>query len=115
VSVLPGAPNLNLSAEEKRVYGQLFRKADSDNVGVVTGEVAVKFFEKTRLDSSVLGGVSSAQLLDLPVSRYSETVELICTLMTADMANSRQREPGLPHTGRLRHRLAAYWARSSWP
>jgi len=52
-----GAPNLNLTAEEKRVYGQLFRLADTENVGVVTGEVAVKFFEKTRLDSRVLGEI----------------------------------------------------------
>ncbi|KAL2759528.1 hypothetical protein ACRALDRAFT_2038384 [Sodiomyces alcalophilus JCM 7366] len=49
--------NLNLNPEEKRVYGQLFRQADSDNVGVVTGEVAVKFFEKTRLDSKTLGEI----------------------------------------------------------
>ena len=52
-------PNLNLTPEEKRIYGLLFRQADTDNVGVVTGDVAVKFFEKTRLDSSVLGEVSS--------------------------------------------------------
>lgn len=51
------APNLNLGPEEKRVYGQLFRHADTDNVGVVTGEIAVKFFEKTRLDSRVLGEI----------------------------------------------------------
>lgn len=56
--VLLGAPNLNLSPEEKRVYGQLFRQADTESVGVVTGEIAVKFFEKTRLDSRVLGEVS---------------------------------------------------------
>ena len=56
-----GAPNLNLSPEEKRVYGQLFRQADTDSVGVVTGEIAVKFFEKTRLDSRVLGEVSLIQ------------------------------------------------------
>ncbi|KAL1837513.1 hypothetical protein VTJ49DRAFT_3680 [Mycothermus thermophilus] len=55
--VEPGAPNLNLTPEEKRVYGQLFRQADSDNVGVVTGDVAVKFFEKTRLDSRILGEI----------------------------------------------------------
>lgn len=60
-----GAPNLNLSPEEKRTYGQLFRQADTDNVGVVTGEIAVKFFEKTRLDSRILGevGRSSISLL----------------------------------------------------
>ncbi|KAK3343642.1 hypothetical protein B0T25DRAFT_303484 [Lasiosphaeria hispida] len=56
-SVDAGVPNLNLTAEEKRVYGQLFRQADTDNVGVVTGEIAVKFFEKTRLDSRVLGEI----------------------------------------------------------
>ncbi|KAL6910469.1 hypothetical protein GGI43DRAFT_378438 [Trichoderma evansii] len=53
----PSAPNLNLSPEEKRTYGQLFRQADTDNVGVVTGEIAVKFFEKTRLDSRILGEI----------------------------------------------------------
>ncbi|KAM0276927.1 hypothetical protein ACHAQH_006258 [Verticillium albo-atrum] len=40
--------NLNLTPEEKRVFGQLFRQADTDSVGVVTGEIAVKFFDKTR-------------------------------------------------------------------
>ncbi|PNP47708.1 hypothetical protein TGAM01_v203008 [Trichoderma gamsii] len=53
----PSAPNLNLSPEEKRIYGQFFRQADTDNVGVVTGEIAVKFFEKTRLDSRILGEI----------------------------------------------------------
>ncbi|KXJ97411.1 hypothetical protein Micbo1qcDRAFT_191890 [Microdochium bolleyi] len=51
------APNLNLTPEEKRVYGQLFRQADTDNVGVVTGEIAVKFFEKTKLESRILGEI----------------------------------------------------------
>ncbi|KFY61316.1 hypothetical protein V497_02996 [Pseudogymnoascus sp. VKM F-4516 (FW-969)] len=50
-----GAPNLNLTPEEVRVFGQLFREADSENIGVVTGEVAVTFFERTRLDPQVLG------------------------------------------------------------
>ncbi|KAF9870480.1 UBA/TS-N domain-containing protein [Colletotrichum karsti] len=50
-------PNLNLNAEEKRFYGQLFRQADTEGVGVVTGETAVKFFEKTRLDSRILGEI----------------------------------------------------------
>ncbi|KAL2261953.1 hypothetical protein VTK26DRAFT_2910 [Humicola hyalothermophila] len=56
-SVDAGAPNLNLTPEEKRVYGQLFRQADTENVGVITGDVAVKFFEKTRLDSRILGEI----------------------------------------------------------
>ncbi|RFU32654.1 hypothetical protein B7463_g3671, partial [Scytalidium lignicola] len=53
----PAKPNLNLTPEEKRVFGQLFRQADTDNLGVVTGEVAVKFFEKTRLEPRVLGEI----------------------------------------------------------
>ena len=39
------------------MFGQLFREADTDGLGVVTGEVAVKFFEKTRLEPRVLGEV----------------------------------------------------------
>ena len=53
-------PNLNLTPEEKRVFGQLFQAADTESVGVVTGEVAVKFFEKTRLEPRVLGEVGTA-------------------------------------------------------
>lgn len=48
---------LNLSPEERRVFGQLFQQADKENIGVVTGEVAVKFFENTRLDPIVLGEI----------------------------------------------------------
>ena len=52
-------PNLHLSPEERRLFGQLFSAADSEKIGVVTGEVAVKFFEKTRLPPDVLGEVAS--------------------------------------------------------
>lgn len=55
--VLTAAPTLNLTPEEKRIFGQLFREADKENIGVVTGEVAVKFFEKTRLEPRILGEV----------------------------------------------------------
>jgi hypothetical protein len=55
--VFTAAPSLNLTPEEKRVFGQLFREADKENIGVVTGEVAVKFFEKTRLEPRILGEV----------------------------------------------------------
>lgn len=57
---------MNLTPEEKRVFGQLFRQADSENIGVVTGEVAVKFFEKTRLEPRILGEVC---LLSYPPHR----------------------------------------------
>lgn len=55
----PEHPNLHLSSEERRLFGQLFSTADTDKIGVVTGEVAVKFFEKTRLPPDVLGEVGA--------------------------------------------------------
>ncbi|KAJ9221173.1 hypothetical protein DTO169C6_6443 [Paecilomyces variotii] len=51
----PTHPNLNLTSEEKRVFYQLFQAADTTNLGVVTGEVAVPFFEKTKLPPDTLG------------------------------------------------------------
>ncbi|CAD6505691.1 BgTH12-01181 [Blumeria graminis f. sp. triticale] len=51
------APSLNLSPEEFRLFGHLFRQADVEGIGVVTGEVAVKFFEKTRLEPRILGEI----------------------------------------------------------
>ncbi|PHH81951.1 hypothetical protein CDD83_3399 [Cordyceps sp. RAO-2017] len=50
-------PNLNLTPEEKRVYGDLFKQADPENLRVVTGDAALAFFDKTRLDSRVLGEI----------------------------------------------------------
>jgi hypothetical protein len=96
---LAGAPNLNLSAEEKRVYGQLFRQADTESVGVVTGEIAVKFFEKTRLDSRVLGEVSLSKvfrsvegwkLTPSPTRRYgrSQTKRIAASLRLPALASS---------------------------
>lgn len=55
-----GHPKLNLTAEEKRVYGQLFRAADPDGFGAVSGDVAVTFFDRTKLPSDVLGQVRAA-------------------------------------------------------
>ncbi|KHJ33405.1 putative ef hand domain-containing protein [Erysiphe necator] len=50
-------PLLNLTLEEKRLFGHLFRQADSEGIGVVTGEAAVKFFEKTRIEPRILGEI----------------------------------------------------------
>lgn len=47
-----------LTPDEKRLFGQLFQAADSENLGVVTGELAVKFFEKSGLNPRILGEVS---------------------------------------------------------
>ena len=51
---LVGLPILRLTPDEKRVYDHLFRQVDESNAGVVTADVAVKFFEKTRLDQRIL-------------------------------------------------------------
>lgn len=53
----PNPAILNLSAEEKRVFAYLFNLADTDQLGVVTGERAVPFFERTTLDPQVLGEI----------------------------------------------------------
>src|SRR5690606_31837978 len=58
-----GAPhhNIILTPDEKRVFGQLFTAAtvDTENRSVVTGEVAVKFFEKSGLNPRIVGEVTS--------------------------------------------------------
>ncbi|KAI6898746.1 hypothetical protein KC318_g4528, partial [Hortaea werneckii] len=42
-------PLLNLTPEEKRAFSYLFAQADTDNLGVLTGERAVSFFERTHI------------------------------------------------------------------
>ena len=56
-NIYPDPAILNLSAEEKRVFAYLFNLADTDQLGVVTGERAVPFFERTTLDPQVLGEI----------------------------------------------------------
>ncbi|KAK2805136.1 hypothetical protein FQN50_006381 [Emmonsiellopsis sp. PD_5] len=50
-----GHPNLNLTREEKQAFYQLFQIVDKTKLGVVTGEVAVPFFEKANLPLETLG------------------------------------------------------------
>ena len=50
-------PEINLTAEEKHVYRQLFLAADENNKGVITGQNAVKLFGKSGLEPSVLSKV----------------------------------------------------------
>ncbi|KAF2016534.1 hypothetical protein BU24DRAFT_422883 [Aaosphaeria arxii CBS 175.79] len=50
-------PILNLTPEEKRAFQYLFQQADTEKLGVVTGEVAVKFFERTKLQPAILGEI----------------------------------------------------------
>lgn len=57
ISLPPTEPNLHLTPDERRLFGSLFAQADADKIGVVTGERAVTFFEKTKLPSEVLGEI----------------------------------------------------------
>ncbi|KAF2797284.1 hypothetical protein K505DRAFT_334458 [Melanomma pulvis-pyrius CBS 109.77] len=50
-------PILNLTPEEKRAFQYLFQQADTEKLGVITGEIAVKFFERTKLAPAVLGEI----------------------------------------------------------
>ena len=76
-------PNLNLSPEEKRLFGQVFAAADTENIGVVTGDVALKFFpERTKLPSETLGEVGNCAYKGLVEQRLIEMLGL-------DMANRR--------------------------
>lgn len=57
------ATAVRLTPDEKRLYGQLFRIADADHAGIITGNVAVEFFKKSKLTPSVL---AEAYLLPYP-------------------------------------------------
>lgn len=102
-------PNLHLTPDEKSLFGQLFSAADSDKLGVVTGEVAVKFFEKTRLSPAILGevGKGTQGLLPLPLSAKP--------WLGIDMANRRRGESGAPDQGWIWHSSKINRICSSWP
>jgi hypothetical protein len=59
----PQQPNIVLTPEERRVFGQLFQAADVEGTGVVTGDVAVKFFEKSGLNPRILGEVNIRRII----------------------------------------------------
>ncbi|KAH8716872.1 hypothetical protein GQ44DRAFT_624617 [Phaeosphaeriaceae sp. PMI808] len=50
-------PILNLTQDEKRIFQYLFQQADTEKLGVITGEIAVKFFERTKLAPAILGEI----------------------------------------------------------
>lgn len=39
------------------MFQYLFQQADTEKLGVITGEIAVKFFERTKLAPAVLGEI----------------------------------------------------------
>lgn len=102
-------PLLNLTAEEKRVFSQLFQQADTERLGVVTGEIAVKFFEKTKVSPPVLGEVCSSNSLCLISWRINCSHK-----STTDMADSRYREPGLVDETRVLCRPPTYRSLPGW-
>lgn len=51
------APAMNLTNEEKRLFGQLFKQCDPESLGIVTGEVARTIFERSGLPPRVLGEI----------------------------------------------------------
>jgi hypothetical protein len=52
---------LKLTPQEKAAFKQLFSQADQGDNGVITGEVAVKFLEKTNVPQDILGQVRGEQ------------------------------------------------------
>ncbi|MCJ1244254.1 hypothetical protein MMC30_001452 [Trapelia coarctata] len=51
-------PNLSLSPDERRLFARVFSAADIENLGVVTGDVALRFFpERTKLPPETLGEI----------------------------------------------------------
>lgn len=93
----PDQSSLNLSPEEKRVYGQLFQQADTESLGVITGDVAVKFFERTKLDASLLGEVRSNSWRSLDKIPFSTCV----LIYKSDLALCGRRKPRPPHSSRI--------------
>lgn len=47
-----------LSPDERRIFSQIFSIVDNEGIGVVTGDVAIRFLpDKTKLQSEILGEV----------------------------------------------------------
>lgn len=46
-----------MTSDERQLYAQLFQQVDIYNLGVITGEAGVKFFDKTGLKPVTLGQV----------------------------------------------------------
>jgi epidermal growth factor receptor substrate 15 len=59
-----------LNAEERKAYDRLLKEADPDGFGAVSGDIAVKFFERTKLPPDVLGQVRPQQ--DYMSTQYTD-------------------------------------------
>ena len=94
-----------MTPDEKRVFGQLFQAADSEGLGVVTGELAVKFFEKSGLNPLVLGEVRSS-----PGARMCP---LLMLEPTPDLGNSGYRKPRTVDTCWIQCCIEIDWSSTS--
>jgi hypothetical protein len=70
-------PKLNLTDEERRIFNLLFKQADTKNDGIVTGEVAVTLFPRTKIPENTLGEVWHTRTpldldLELTADRYGQ-------------------------------------------
>ena len=58
------------------MYTTLLKEADPDGFGAVSGDVAVKFFERTKLPPEILGQVCCSGVPDETGTLFQETVWL---------------------------------------
>jgi hypothetical protein len=57
-NALDDQPKLNLIAEEKRLFGQIFKQAaDKTDTGVVTGDEGFNLFVRSKLPQDILGEI----------------------------------------------------------
>lgn len=73
------AADISLSAEERRAFDRLFDNADTEQLGVLTGDKAVPFFEASELP----GQVRPSQLI--MCQKWRDTVD---TRTSADLTES---------------------------
>lgn len=98
---------MSLSPEEKRYFGQLFKSADSERLGVITGEVAVKFFEKSGLPAATLGQIW--EISDKDNSGFLTQQSFSVALRLIGQAQSgRTPEASLAKSGRLALAVGRY-------
>jgi hypothetical protein len=60
LTVLAAHPKLNYTPDERKLFGQLFRECDESGTNIVTGDAAVKLFQRSRIAEAVLGEVRVA-------------------------------------------------------
>ena len=70
------------------MFYQLFQVADTTNLGVITGEVAVPFFEKTKLPPESLGLVCFSTYTPLCLALLHSVFGFLCCFTYQIVANA---------------------------